>query len=531
MPQTTLYGHHDFVVNHRPAQGADPFRIVLSATFIHESGARIENVPGFYDGDDRYVIRFSPDRPGKWTARTCSEEAALDGRELPALQCTQTERMLSGMPRIDSDNSRRFVLDDGTPYIPLGFVCDWLFAYHQRHPEDCARQLDRLAARGFNTIEINVYAHTGFASSTDGRGIGEYPACDEHVYAPPDLYVFGGSNEKPDHRVLNVEFFRKFDRLMELLEERRMVAHVMFQAQNKRVNWPVRRSMEDDRYWTYVTARYQGFRNLIWDIGKECGHLRTEFGDHSYTIDRIALVRCADAHGHLVTAHDTDWKSDGGVTVADRHCDHVSDQPHLGDADAYHREALAKQRLLDVPYVVVEYGYEEGVERLKTYMGGTCADWQTILVWTWSIYASGAYAYYYYNNTAWDLIKFDPEPPGWSRYTFLRDFLASIPYNEMAPADEFTNRGFCLAKPGAAYFVFLPEGGDVELNLVDLRGADYVTDSSIEGVQVTWLDICTGQSLTHAITSADFRTALTNPLAHPEAPCAIRILSNGGAPG
>jgi hypothetical protein len=231
-----------------------------------------------------------------------------------------------------------------------------------------------------------------------------------------------------------------------------------------------------------------------------------------------------DAHGHLVTAHDTDWSTNGSITEADRHCDHVSDQPHLGDPALYHREALAKQRLIDVPYVAVEYGYEEGVERLKTYIGGTSSDWRSVLTWTWSLYASGAYAYYYYNNTAWDLIKFDPEPPGWRRYAYLRDFLASIPFNQMEPADHFADRGLCLAEPGAAYFVFLPRGGDVELNLMDLRDAGWRKESVLRDVEATWLDVCTGTSVTEAVSVADFRTALSNPLADRNAPCAVRVL-------
>jgi hypothetical protein len=142
MTEAWLYGLHDFVLQRSPSPGEAPFGIAVSATFVHEEGERIEDVPGFCDGDGRYVIRFSPDRLGTWTGTTASDDPRLDGQDLPQLRCTGTAHPLRGMPRIDPANGRRFVWDDGAPYVPLGFVCDWLFAYHQRHPEECARQFD-----------------------------------------------------------------------------------------------------------------------------------------------------------------------------------------------------------------------------------------------------------------------------------------------------------------------------------------------------------------------------------------------------
>lgn len=51
----------------RPPAGASPARdVTLSARFRHDSGAELA-VAGFWDGEDRFVVRFCPTRAGRWT--------------------------------------------------------------------------------------------------------------------------------------------------------------------------------------------------------------------------------------------------------------------------------------------------------------------------------------------------------------------------------------------------------------------------------------------------------------------------------
>ena len=94
------------------------------------------------------------------------------------------------------------------------------------------------------------------------------------------MYAFGGTNQAPDHTILNVDFFQGLDRLMTYLHDKGILVHLMIQVQNKQVNWPERRSAEDDLYWRYVVARYQAFGNIIWDVGKESFNLLKETFQH-----------------------------------------------------------------------------------------------------------------------------------------------------------------------------------------------------------------------------------------------------------
>ncbi|MEP4685692.1 MAG: DUF5060 domain-containing protein, partial [Rhodopirellula bahusiensis] len=49
----------------------NPVDTPFSATFTNEAGQTLK-VPGFYDGDQTYCIRFTPSAAGKWTYQTAS---------------------------------------------------------------------------------------------------------------------------------------------------------------------------------------------------------------------------------------------------------------------------------------------------------------------------------------------------------------------------------------------------------------------------------------------------------------------------
>ena len=61
-----------------PSSGNPYVEVSFDAVFSQHS--REVRVPGFYDGDGTYRVRFMPDTEGEWTFRTRSKTAALDGR-------------------------------------------------------------------------------------------------------------------------------------------------------------------------------------------------------------------------------------------------------------------------------------------------------------------------------------------------------------------------------------------------------------------------------------------------------------------
>lgn len=508
---------HDFTLT-SPTPHDNPFAVELAATFTHESGDILQDIPGFYDGDGTWKIRFSPTREGLWCGQTSSDDPALNAIELGPVQgVAGTNPNVRGILQIDPEHPRKFAWSNGDPFILLGFECDWLFSYHQADAERCGRHIELIAGRGFNYIVTNLYAHEGFTAraSDDPR-----PVASEYLFTPPKHYPFAGANDAPDHARLNPVFFQDFDRLMGALHERGMVVHLMIQVQNKRVRWPERRSSEDDRFWRYVVARYQAFGNLVWDVGKESKNLYRETGSHAYVLACMDRIREVDAYGHLLTVHDVERRNAGAdLSEPDETADFVCDQVHLKDAYRYNREAIRRLRTLPKPYLNIEYGYELGVESLKTYRGGSTTTWDNLLKWTWAIYLAGAYPCYYYDNTSWDLIKFEPEPPSWARYQDLKAFLDALPFNRMQADNEFVERGLCLAEPGRVYLVYLPEGGSTALDLSAVDGSARLT--------VEWMDIFSGArkqtGLEQTRDWSAFNTVLENPLDDPSQPCVLAV--------
>jgi hypothetical protein len=121
------------------------------------------------------------------------------------------------------------------------------------------------------------------------------------------------------------------------------------------------------------------------------------------------------------------------------------------------------------PVVNSEFGYEYGVEKLPTHAHTNQCDWQELLRRAYHIYLAGGYGVYYYNNTAWDVVKPDPEPPGMRRFQLLKDTLSALPYWRMEPANHLAAGGPCLAAPGVAY-AFYVEGAQITVNLAALDG-------------------------------------------------------------
>jgi hypothetical protein len=223
------------------------------------------------------------------------------------------------------------------------------------------------------------------------------------------------------------------------LLEKGIVANVMIKVYNKMVNWPKPGSQDEERYFRYVTARYQAYPNIVWDFSKEAYYER----DKQLEKRLIDLIRAGDGYHRLTTSHDNDlydWDS-----KLNGNLDFRTDQEHF----FWKETVLFDRQALPWPVVNSELYYERGVDDLPTYP--VKQDWQDMIRGAYEVYLSGGYFVYYYSNTAWDLVKPDPEPPGMARFQILRDNLSALPYWLMEPRPELAIGGPCLAIPGEVY--------------------------------------------------------------------------------
>ena len=283
LPGVTLeqYRPHDFALSALP--NANPFDVELRGDFTGPDGTHI-SVPGFYAGANQWKIRFSPTVPGHWSMITASPVAALNAHTETDIECTRNSNpAIHGGLIVDPVNRHHFMYQDGTRYFLMGYEADWLWGADMKDPERKVMHhlIDQISARGFNHLLVNIYAHdTGWSKGHQNQW----------DYGPTEMYVFGGTNEHPDHTRLNTDFFDTYDGMMNALLEKGIVANIMIKVYNKMVNWPAPGSKDEERYFRYVTARYQAYPNVVWDVSKEA------FNEPDKALEKrlIDLIRAHD---------------------------------------------------------------------------------------------------------------------------------------------------------------------------------------------------------------------------------------------
>lgn len=454
------YHVHDFSFTAQVS--GNPFDVELTGEFTGPGGIRL-TVPAFYDGGGVWIVRFSPTQPGSWSLRTISAAPGLGGHVETDIECTPNrDPQIHGGLRVDPRHPHHFIYEDGTRYFLMGYEADWLWAVDMHDPArvEMHKLIDLIASRGFNHVLVNVFAYdTTWSPGHQNRW----------DYGPPAMYAWAGGNDAPDHSHLNPEYFKLYDGMVRALQRRGIVAHLMFKVYNKLVNWPAPGSRDEERYFRYVTARYQAFSNVVWDFSKESYHEKDKLLEKRL----IDLIRSHDAYHRLTTAHDNDvydWNPDLNSDL-----DFRSDQQH-----AHWAQMIAFDRnLRQWPVVNVEFGYEQGVDPFQSYRVNQ--DWKEVLRRAYLIYLAGGYGAYYYHNTAWDIVKVDPAPPGMKRFQLLKETLSALPYWRMTPSNDLAVGGPCLALPGEIYAFFVQEKNiTVNLNALDGPAA------------AEWIDTWTG---------------------------------------
>ncbi|MEM9251430.1 MAG: DUF5060 domain-containing protein [Planctomycetota bacterium] len=459
---------------------AQPFDIEFSATFTSDGGDEL-TVPGFYDGDARWVIRFSPPKTGDWTYTTRSDLASLNGRTGQLTATPSTRPNQHGALGIDPDRPQHFAYEDGTPCMLLAYEADWLFALDYDNPDDVPKTrelLDPLAEHGINHVVTTVYSYD--VEWDKDPKLADHP---EHEYGSLDrIYPFLGTNADPDFANLNVTFFQRFDRIVEIMNELGLTAHLMIYVWNKRVNWPDADSDADNRYFDYIIKRYQAFPNVVWNVSKEA--LNNPRCSEAYALERIDRVRRLDAYGRLVTVHD------GGF--CERNPDAVDFISWQNWSSTLYTDTLrVLEKFPRLPVFNIEHGgYERSPYVVFT---GDYTDPEVCLRRNWLLHFAGAYSTYYWQAAAWNVVIHDPfdQPDDWPRpmyawYRHLADFFHRFPFAEFSPLPEKNFSGYCMHDGRDTWLYYLPKENE---KLSSWRWPDHLTSQWFNTLTGAYSDI------------------------------------------
>lgn len=456
----------------------EPFSIDFGAVFTGPNGEKL-NIPGFYNGEKEWLLRFSANKTGVWTYETYSGLKALDGKK-GMLEITSSASKKHGAVQVSKSDPKKFDYEDGSPYMLQAFECDWLFALDYDNADATPKAehlLGLLADNGINQIVTTLYSYDVKWEKDDK--LKEHP---EHEYgALNQIFPFLGTNQDPDYSALNITFFQGFDRMVSLMDQNEIVAHLMIYVWNKLVSWPDTESAADNMYFDYVVKRYQAFPNVIWDISKEA--LNNPRCTEAYGLERIQRIDSLDAYNRLVTVHDFGFCKRNTEAV-----DFISTQTWVS---TLYTKMLDMYQEFEKPVFNIEHG---GYELSPyTVFPGAYDNPEVNLRRNYLCYFAGVYATYYWQGAAWNVIIHNPfeldenfVKPKFEYYKHLHSFFSKIGYEKFHPFPQANKSGYCLKSDDEVYLYFIPK----ENYQLSMYGAK---DAGVRSGSYQWFNTYTGE--------------------------------------
>lgn len=258
-----------------PAAGNPYTDISLSAQF--DTGSTSIKVPGFYDGDGIYRVRFMPPKAGQWRWSFSSNLPEMNGRS-GALEVAPPAKANHGP--VGVARTYHFAYADGTSYRPFGTT-----AYAWTHQSDavCEETLQTLAAAPFNKIRFAVFPN-------------------EDVTAQAQ-YPFEGKPGAWDFARFNPAFFQRLDGFIARLDALGIEADmILFHPYDHgKFGFDSMPAEVDARYLRYVVARYAAYKNVWWSLANEFDDMKAKTDSD---FDRLfQIVQQTDPFGHLRSIH------------------------------------------------------------------------------------------------------------------------------------------------------------------------------------------------------------------------------------
>ena len=251
-----------------------------------QCGEKRVTVPGFYDGDGLYKVRFMPDIQGEWTFSTKSNTAELDA-QIGTFKCIAPTTSNHGPVYVR--NTFHFAYADGTPYFPFGTTC-----YAWVHQGDVLEEqtLETLKTAGFNKIRMCVFPKAYIFNKNEPR---HYP-------------FEKGSDGNWDFTRYDTVFFRHFEKRVVQLGKLGVEADLILFHPYDRWGYAKMNPDQDFAYLRYVVARLAAYRHVWWSMANEYDFMLRDKPMHIW--DRFfEIVRKNDPYGHLRSIHNGDFEN------------------------------------------------------------------------------------------------------------------------------------------------------------------------------------------------------------------------------
>ena len=235
-----------YEINLNGPSGGNPYMDnSLEATFTN--GRHTVTMPGFYDGNGIYKIRFSPDQLGQWNYVTNSNQPALKNKN-GTFQCTPATGNNHGPVKIVNTYYLQYA--DGSPFYSVGTTAYQWTSVKQSIQE---RTISTLAKAPFNKMRMCVFPKSyRFGNDTE-----------------PWVYAYERKDTISDFTQPNYAFFQNFDKRVKQLMDMGIQADViLFHPYDKWGYFLMGKEM-NERYIRNMIARLSAYRNVWWSLANE----------------------------------------------------------------------------------------------------------------------------------------------------------------------------------------------------------------------------------------------------------------------
>ncbi|WP_416865743.1 MAG: DUF5060 domain-containing protein [Imperialibacter sp.] len=452
-----------------PSEGSPFMDNSFEATFTN--GPQTVTVPGFYDGNGSYKIRFSPDEQGRWTYVTRSNQGELNDSK-GSFQCIEPNGNNHGPLKIV--DTYYFEYADGTPFYSVGTTAYQWTSVKQSIQE---KTLNTLAKSPFNKIRMCVFPKSySYGNDTE-----------------PWALPFQKKDSLNDLTQPNYEFFQNFDKRVAQLMGMGIQADVILFHPYDRWGYSEMGKEMNEKYVRYMIARLSAYRNVWWSLANEWDVPRIK---ETIAWEGIGtLLQKEDPHQRFRSIHN--WYHDESHFY-----DHTRPWvTHVSTQTFFFFNAIKWRKQYQKPVLFDEMRYEGDV---PSSWGRLTAKEMTSYFWQAGL--SGVYGMH--GDTFKNDSDSETEVRWWAkggtlmgdspdRIAFFRRIMEEAPVTEMTPElvslsglavpdtipdknsneliEQLNNNIYTLAKEGEYYLTYAADSAQsIELNLVGTK--DYTLE-------------------------------------------------------
>ncbi len=439
-------------------------------------------VKGYWDGDNIFSIRFSPDRPGEWNYISISSDPGLNGAKGSFLAVGPSEKELNtnalygGFLKADGYGWR---LSDGKPFLPVGET-QWSFT-EEFYTEEWKDWVMALTDRGYNSFLGCIWL-----AKFNRAGISP----------------FQGS---PHEDILNEPFFDRLDEWVAFANEKGILMGLAIGGFPDNSQWfsLFNTKERNDRWFRYCVRRYAAY-NVRWVLHGEVDEVNPPWSSWEQNTEATAnLVREEDPYDHPIGSH---HRYIDRATARSSNIDYLciqSNRNSYGQMNAeYQFLTTSDYRQYGKPLCFEEYWYEnmEGLEpgihnTYRNFIAGLAFPTMGSLMRAHEP-ESGFVPRVAKNNNLSIYDYLTQKDTGMLYMKHFVDFFSDVDFLDFYPDPyKIGNPGLTqvCGRFGNSYVVYKMNGGAVKLNLTDCSGKFSVEKMDIRsGKRTMLLDVSAG---------------------------------------